>query len=99
MSYSCPDCGFEHSEAATTFTHRVKKHTDSGKGDSFNLYDDEIFSIFMEMAWDEAHESCDSESPTVDDVVKYLNREMNIPVTSEHIEQHAVVEEYEYDTA
>lgn len=96
--YNCPDCDFGHDKAATVFTHRVKSHTDAGDGDSFNLYDDEVFTIFMEMAWDEAVIKCESDEPSVDDVIQYLNTEMNIPVTSEHVEEHAVIEEeYEYD--
>jgi len=77
----CPDCDFSHSENGIVFTHRVKKHTDSGEGDSFNLYDDEVFPVFVDMAVQEARKRIEArgDKPTVEEVKTELAR-MGIPV-------------------
>lgn len=50
----CPDCDFSHEKNGIVFTHRVKTHTDAGDGKSFDLYDEEVFEIYQEMAVNEA---------------------------------------------
>lgn len=76
---NCPDCDFEASKNGVLFTHRVKKHTDAGNGDSFNLYDDEVFDIYVDMAIQEARRRVESrdEKPTID-AVKYELGEMGV---------------------
>jgi len=75
----CPDCDFENEKQGVVFTHRVKKHTDAGGGDSFNLYDDEVFEIYVDMAIQEARNRCVSKdkTPTVENV-KYELGEMGV---------------------
>lgn len=74
----CPDCDF-NDEKEEVFTHRVKEHTDAGDGDSFNLYDDEVFDIYIEMAVQEARRICLSKDkkPTVENV-KYELGELGV---------------------
>lgn len=75
----CPDCDFSHEKSGVVFTHRVKEHTDSGDGDSFNLYEDEIFDIYVDMSIQEARRRIEArgEEPTIDKL-KYELGEMGV---------------------
>lgn len=75
----CPECNFSDKKDGVVFTHRVKKHTDSGNGDSFNLYDDEVFDIYVDMAIQKARKRCLSKDkkPTVENV-KYELGELGV---------------------
>lgn len=79
MSVSCPDCDFSHEKSGVVFTHRVKKHTNSGDGDSFNLYEDEIFDIYVDMSIQEARRRVEErgEEPTIEKV-EYELGEMGV---------------------
>lgn len=75
----CPDCDFSDEEYHAVFEHRVKNHTDAGGGESFNLYDEEVFEIFNELAVSRALERIDESDPSVERL-KYELREMGVPV-------------------
>lgn len=74
----CKECNFSD-EKEQVFIHRVKEHTDAGDGDSFNLYDDEVFDIYVDMAVQEARRNClDKEKePTIENV-KYELGELGV---------------------
>jgi hypothetical protein len=75
----CTECQFSDEKNGVVFTHRVKEHTDAGDGDSFNLYDDEVFDIYVDMAVQEARENCleKDKKPTVENV-KYELGELGV---------------------
>lgn len=75
----CPDCDFENEKNGVVFTHRVKKHTDAGDGDSFNLYDEEVFDVYIDMAVQEARRNCleKDKEPTMENV-KYELMELGV---------------------
>lgn len=56
----CPDCDFSNPDNSVMFTHRVKCHTDAGDGNSFDLYNDEVFDIYVDMAVTQARENARS---------------------------------------
>lgn len=63
---TCPECQFSD-EKEDVFIHRVKEHTDAGDGESFDLYDEEVFDIYVDMAVQEARRRVESrdEEPTM----------------------------------
>lgn len=75
----CPECQFSDTSAGPVFIHRVKEHTDAGDGESFNLYDDEVFEIYVDMAIQEARRRVEArdEEPTIERV-KYELGEMGV---------------------
>lgn len=75
----CPDCDFEDDAYHAVFEHRVKNHTSAGDAETFNLYDEEVFEIFNEMAVTRALERIDETNPSVERL-KYELREMGVPV-------------------
>lgn len=87
----CPDCDFSDEEYNTLFEHRVKNHTDAGNGDSFNLYDEEVFEIFNELAVSRALERIEEDEPSVERLKTELAR-MGVPVGLDESMQD--VEEY-----
>lgn len=70
----CPDCDYSDEDYNTIFEHRVKNHTDAGDGDSFNLYDDDVFTIFNELAVHRAIRRIEEDNPSVERLKTELRR-------------------------
>jgi len=77
MENICPDCDEEFDTPSDEMEHRVKNHTEAGGEGGFNLYHDEVFPIFNDIAVRKAVAECDN--PTVRDVIDYLNDELGVP--------------------
>jgi len=74
----CPNCDFDSDEYNTLFEHRVKNHTSAGDGESFNLYDEEVYTVYVDLALHKAQDNLDEDAEMID--MKYELRELGLPV-------------------
>lgn len=93
MDTSCPECDTSVETVEEEFEHRVREHTDAGDGDSFDLYDEEVFDIFTELAVRQAVAACDNDA-SVRDVIDYMNDELGVPARMPDDSSSSIIDEY-----
>jgi len=78
MTWDCPDCDESAEEEQDIFLHRIRTHTDADTSDgSFNIHNDEIWSVYVEMVREEARSRIDGK-PTTEKLALEME-EMGVP--------------------